>query len=612
MTLEFSHSEDLVPLSELTEQQRQALLNIVHRVRASLSIKDILETTAVEIRQMLSVDRVGIFQFHRHTGYRIGEFVAESVAQKFPSAIATPVKDNCFGENYAKGYQHGRIQAVSDIYNANLSQCHIDVLAQFKVRANLIVPLRVKGNLWGLFCVHQCRSAREWQTQEIEFIRHLGHHLDIALQQAEILEHTLQQSERLRLLTQERDRFFSLSPNLFCVMDFDGTFLRVNPAWHDILGYVQDELVGSNFWSFVHPDDEALTEAALSKLQSNDNQNASFNLEHRFRCGDGTHKYLSWSGTGITSERRIYGIARDITQRKQLEFTLAQRSLDLEQALTKLQQTQSHLVQSAKMSSLGELVAGVAHEINNPVNFIYGNISHINDYTKTLVGILEAYQQVYPEPPTEIVELCEEEDLEFLLEDLPAVVNSIQIGANRIKDIVLSLKNFSRLDEADFKIADVHEGIDNTILILQNRIKAKSDQSEIKVQKRYGDLPKIECYPGQLNQVFMNILSNAIDAIADSKKSQNGVITISTATIPNDQKVIITIRDNGYGMDEETCSRIFDPFFTTKEVGEGTGLGMSISYQIITERHHGSLTCKSQLGVGTEFEILLPSNQASP
>ncbi|OKH19380.1 ATP-binding protein [[Limnothrix rosea] IAM M-220] len=611
MTLEFSHSEDLAPLNQLTEPQRQALLNIVYRVRASLDIKEILETTAAEIRQILGVDRVGIFQFRPHTGCRIGEFVAESVARKFPSAIATPVQDTCFSEQYVRGYQNGRIQAISDIYTAKLSQCHIDVLAQFEVRANLIVPLRVKGNLWGLFCVHQCRSPRDWQTQEIEFIRHLGHHLDIALQQAELLDHTLQQSERLRLLTQERDRFFSLSPNLFCVMNFDGDFIRVNPAWYDILGYVQDELINSNFWSFIHPDDEAITEAALSTLRKNNNH-GSFNLEHRFRCSDGTYKYLAWSGTGVTSEKRIYGIARNVTKRKQLEFALEQRSHDLEKTLKKLKQTQSHLVQSAKMSSLGELVAGVAHEINNPVNFIYGNISHIEDYTQTLIKILEAYRQVYQEPPAEVTDLCQEVDLEFTLEDLPAVVNSIQVGANRIKDIVVSLRNFSRLDEANFKTVDVHEGIDNTILILQNRLKAKPDQSEIKIQKRYGDLPKIECYPGQLNQVFMNILSNAIDAIIDSKKSKNGIITISTTAILSEREILITIRDNGCGMDEETCSRIFDPFFTTKDVGKGTGLGMSISYQIITERHHGSLICKSQQGVGTEFDILLPFNQAEP
>ncbi|AFY39423.1 multi-sensor signal transduction histidine kinase [[Leptolyngbya] sp. PCC 7376] len=610
MTFELKDSDNLVPVSQLNEQQQQALLNIVYRIRESLDVQQILNTTTLEIRQMLGADRVGIFRFKPHSGYRIGEFVAESLGEGLPSAIATPVRDQCFGDEYARNYQNGRIQAVSDIHNANLSQCHIDVLAQFKVRANLIVPLRIKGHLWGLFCVHQCHSSRDWQTQEIEFIRHLGHHLDIALQQGELLEHTLEQSARLRSLTQERDRFFSLSPNLFCVIDFDGEFIRVNPAWEDILGYVQDELINSNFWSFVHPDDEELTEEAWRKLQESRGREALL-LEHRFRCADGKYKYLSWSGTCISREKRIYAIARDITKRKQLEFTLGQRTRDLEQALAKLQQTQVHLVQSAKMSSLGQLVAGVAHEINNPMNFIYGNIGHIQDYTSALVNIVDAYQQSHEEQPPDIVALCQEADLEFILDDLPAIISSLQLGAERIKKIITSLRNFSRLDEAPVKMANIHEGIDSTILILQNRIKAKPHQPEITIQKRYGDLPEVECYPGQLNQVFMNILSNAIDAIIDSKKSNNGVISISTAVLTHEQAIAIMIRDNGYGMDEQTCNRIFDPFFTTKDVGKGTGLGMSISYQIITEHHHGSLACKSQQGVGTEFTITLPINQST-
>ncbi|MGB2925299.1 MAG: ATP-binding protein [Limnothrix sp.] len=600
-------SKNLAPIHDLTEEQRQALLNVVYRIRASLNVQDVLSTTALEIRQLLEADRVGIFWFHPDADYRTGEFVAESVVKGYPSAIANPVKDNCFGKEYAEGYKNGRIQAVGDIYNAGLSDCHIDVLAQFQIRANLIVPLRIKNVLWGLFCVHQCSATREWQAQEVEFIRHLGSHLDIALQQGELLNHTIQQSSKLRLLTQERDRFFSLSPNLFCVANFDGKLLRVNPAWEDILGYMQDELIKGDFWTFVHPEDEAITREALSQLV---NHGEVLNLEHRFRCANGTYKHLSWSGTAVKKEKHIYAIARDITKRKQLEFELSQRSTELEQALRKLKQTQTQLVQNAKMSSLGQLVAGIAHEINNPTNFIYGNIIHVNSYVTSLQRILDAYQVALPDPPAQITELCEEEDLEFILADLPDVMKSIQIGTDRIKDIVLSLRNFSRTDEVQWQFADVHECIDNTILILQNRIKGTADQTNITIQRNYGDLPKIDCYPGRLSQVFMNILSNAIDAIADSKKASKGIITITSKVLAAENHVVIRIRDNGQGMDDETNQQIFDPFFTTKDVGKGTGLGMSISYQIVTDHHSGSLVCKSEQGVGTEFIIKLPCTQS--
>jgi PAS domain S-box-containing protein len=599
-------SDILVPIQNLTEEQRQVLLNVVYRIRSSLNVEQILETTALEIRQLLAVDRVGIFRFHPDSGYETGEFVAESVVPGYLSAIANPVKDTCFGENYAPYYQEGRVQAVNDIYDAGLSRCHIDVLAHFQIRANLIVPLRVRGVLWGLFCVHQCRDVREWQSQEIEFVRHLGTHLDIALQQGELLNRTIQQSEVLRLLTQERDRFFSLSPNLFCVMNFHGQFIRVNPAWQDILGHSQEKLVSENFWTFVHPEDEAVTHSALDCLIE---QNQPLLLKHRFRCADGSYKYLSWSGTSVPEEGLIYAIARDITKRKQLEFSLAQRSEKLENTLVQLKQTQTQLVQNAKMSSLGQLVAGIAHEINNPISFIYGNLDHINGYINSLQTILKNYQEHFPDPPPELVELCEEEELPFVLEDLPAVMKSIQIGTTRIKDIVQSLRNFSRTDEVKYQIADIHEGIDSTILILQSRIKANDTRAGVTIQRKYGDIPKVDCYPGRLNQVFMNILSNAIDAIAASKKSSKGIIQIATRHIPASNSVEIKFRDNGQGMTQETCERIFDPFFTTKDVGEGTGLGMSISYQIITEHHNGSLICNSEQGVGTEFTMIIPCTQ---
>ncbi|HEY9692729.1 MAG TPA: AAA family ATPase [Oculatellaceae cyanobacterium] len=295
---------------------------------------------------------------------------------------------------------------------------------------------------------------------------------------------------------------------------------------------------------------------------------------------------------------------------------LKDKNLHLQQTLTELQQTQTQLIQTEKMSSLGQLVAGIAHEINNPVNFIHGNILHASEYIDGLLNLVNLYQEQYPNSTPKIQDEIEAIDLEFLSEDLPKVLDSMQIGSERIRQIVLSLRNFSRLDEAEMKKVDIHEGIDSTLLILQHRLKAKSEHSEIQIVKEYGDLPKVECYPGQLNQVFMNIVSNAIDVLEeyDSKRSglerQQNPCTIRIHTgIINDNQVRISVADNGSGMREEVRSKIFDPFFTTKAVGSGTGLGLSISYQIVAEKHGGHLECISAPGKGAEFIITIPIQQ---
>jgi PAS domain S-box-containing protein len=318
-------------------------------------------------------------------------------------------------------------------------------------------------------------------------------------------------------------------------------------------------------------------------------------------------------------------VCRDVTELKHSEDALRQseaelrhQTQELEKALQELQQAQSQLVQSEKMSSLGQLVAGVAHEINNPVNFIYGNLTHANEYIQDLLGVVKLYQQHYPNPPLAIEENAEEIDLEFLVQDLPKLLSSMRVGAERIQNIVLALRNFSRMDEAEVKEVDIHEGIDSTLMILQNRLKLRSDRPVIQVIKDYGSLPLVECYAGQLNQVFMNILTNAIDALEErdqartlpESKQNPSQIQISTA-MSDSGWVQIRIADNGPGMSQEVQQRLFNPFFTTKPIGKGTGMGMSISYQIITEKHGGSLQCCSASGVGTEFVIRIPLRQGA-
>jgi signal transduction histidine kinase len=339
---------------------------------------------------------------------------------------------------------------------------------------------------------------------------------------------------------------------------------------------------------------------------------------------------------------------------QQAEFLAQTRhqSEALAQALEDLQKTQTQLIQNEKMSSLGQLVAGIAHEINNPVNFIYGNLIYASQYTQDLLDLIALYRKHYPETHPEIGDRTNLIDLDFLVEDLPRMLTSMQIGADRIRQIVLSLRNFSRLDEASVKLVDIHEGIDSTLLILQYRLKAKTGTTGIKVVKKYGDLPLVECFPSQLNQVFMNILSNAIDALyepggssANSSlkeptdnpvpekytaetvsdglthltppiSSRRNQITITTAVAqgyPDGiSRAVICIADNGAGMPEAVRAEIFHSFYTTKPIGKGTGLGLSISYQIVTERHNGTLCCISQVGQGTEFRIEIPVQQIKP
>jgi signal transduction histidine kinase len=268
------------------------------------------------------------------------------------------------------------------------------------------------------------------------------------------------------------------------------------------------------------------------------------------------------------------------------------------------------------MSSLGQLVAGVAHEINNPVSFIYGNIKPAQEYIADLLQLVELYQTEYPQPTAKIQSQIELIDLDFLMEDVPKILDSMKVGAERIREIVLSLRNFSRMDEAQIKNVCIHDGIDSTLRLLQNRLKAKPEHPEILVVKNYGQLPLVECYAGQLNQVFMNLLTNAIDAVEerDKKRSLTDIkanpsqIEITTKLVDSG-RIAITFKDNGPGMSPEIQARIFDPFFTTKPVGKGTGLGLAISYQVVVEKHLGSLCCHSVPGEGTNFTVEIPIKQ---
>lgn len=314
--------------------------------------------------------------------------------------------------------------------------------------------------------------------------------------------------------------------------------------------------------------------------------------------------------TRVKMQLRFHQMNRQLEASNELlEARVAERTKELSQVLNDLKKAQMQLVQSEKMSSLGQMMAGIAHEINNPVNFISGNLKPAGDYFRDLIDLVELYQKKYPVPDQELQAHLDALDLPFLIEDTFKLLESLQIGADRISQIVLSMRNFSRLDEASIKFVDIHEGIDSTLLILQHKLRNCNNQP-IEVTKHYGNLPLVECYPSQLNQVLMNVIANAIDAFEEEDelldRSPQIEIVTSLATA---ESVLIQVKDNGMGILPAVVGKLFDPFFTTKPVGKGVGLGLSISHQIIVEKHGGEIDCVSQVGEGTCFNIKIPISQ---
>lgn len=386
-----------------------------------------------------------------------------------------------------------------------------------------------------------------------------------------------------------------------------------NLAAENIFGYSQREAVGRHGVGLLVPESyREKLEQSFTELRQK--KQVIFSIYENL-TKDGKIITCKWYNTTLTDlNGNIIGVLSIIEDLSACEAHYKQeQTIDVEQILQELQYAQSQLIQSEKMSSLGQLVAGIAHEINNPVNFIYGNLGHANNYTHDLLNILNLYRIHYPNPVAEIQDEAEAIDLDFLVEDLPSLLSSMKVGAERIRKIVASLRTFSRIDETDLKAVDIHEAIDSTLMILDYRLKGKPQREKITVIKEYGDLPLIECYIGPLNQVFMNILANAIDALeeslADSQTSTNPHIRISTERL-NPQQIMIRIIDNGPGMSESVRQRLFEPFYTTKPIGKGTGIGLSISHQIITQRHGGILECISSPGKGTEFVIQIPVEQS--
>ncbi|MBD1813820.1 PAS domain S-box protein [Microcoleus vaginatus DQ-U2] len=480
-------------------KRERLVVGMLERIRSSLNLEEILTKTVAEVRHFLQTDRTVIYQFNPDWS---GFVNVESVGKNWLAIQGITINDSCFEDSYASAYEHGRAVAVDDIYKAGLSECYINLLSQFQVRANLVVPILQSEKLWGLLIAHECAGPRHWLEIEVECLKQISVQLAIAIQQSMLFEQA------------------------------------------------QSEIA-----------DRKQAESALQESEARERSKA----------------------------------------------------LELEAAINKLRTTQAQLVQNEKMVSLGQLVAGVAHEINNPVSFIHCNLTPARNYALDLLEVIKFYQHYCPNPPAQVLEKINEIDLDYIAEDFPRLFNSMQVGTERIVEIVKSLRNFSRLDESAAKSVNIHEGIDSSLMILQNRLKSHSSPGEIQIVKDYQVLPQIECFPGELNQVFMNILINAIDALEERDKQRQieecdrhpSTIAIRSYQAAADF-VAVSIADNGRGIPESVRSRLFDPFFTTKPVGKGTGLGLSISHSIIVDRHGGRLSCISTPGDGAEFLIEIP------
>ncbi|MEG5237340.1 GAF domain-containing protein [Microcoleus sp. AT9b-C3] len=658
--------QQAVELQRAAEQER-ILFEVVAKIRQSLDLDTIFRTTTTELWRILKADRVGIYRFDPSLNFNEGEFITEDVLPGFSSAMDVKVNDNFFSENYAQKYSQGQIQVLQDVENAGLSDCHVALLAQFQIRAQVIMPLMNGSELWGLLCVHQCSGLRHWNTSEIQFATQVGIQLSVALEQADLLAQTRQQSVDLQRAAEQKRILFEVVAKIRESLDINAIFktatqevcqfMQVDrvavyqfyPDWsgHYVAEFVKDgwiKLVGegiSTVWQdtylqenrggrYVNNETLAVDDiyqvchsecvvGILEKFQVKAYAIAPIFVGQELWGLLTAYQHSGprcWESSEVNFLAQIANQLGVAIQQADLLAQTRRQAEQIAQSLKDLQHTQAQLIQTEKMSGLGQLVAGIAHEINNPVNFIYGNLNHASEYTASLLSLLELYQQQYPASSPEIDKLSEDIDLEFLLEDLPKLLSSMKVGADRIRQIVLSLRNFSRLDESQMKAVDIHEGIDSTLLILQHRLKSNADSANIVLVKEYGILPLVECYAGQLNQVFMNVIGNAIDALESHKllagPSVTPQIKISTAigqlndTVPS---AVIRISDNGTGISESMRKRIFDPFFTTKSVGKGTGLGLSISYQIVVEKHGGILKCNSELGKGTEFAIEIPLRQ---
>ncbi|MGB6294656.1 MAG: GAF domain-containing protein [Rivularia sp. (in: cyanobacteria)] len=662
--------QQAIALEKSIARQR-TLTDVVTKIRSFSNTDVILETTSQEVCKLLQVERVGVYRFNEDWS---GEFVNNFGIPEVNWTNVNPFgkdlfwKDTHLQETKGGRYRYNESYAVSDIYQAGHVRCHLDILEQFKIRAYALTPIFVGQKLWGLLGAYQHTAPREWESLEVEFLAQVANQLGVAIQSADLLSKTQFRADEQRQSAQQQQILFDVVAKIRESLDLETIFkttaqeirrsMRADRVavfrFHEETDYISGEFIaedvlaefkpanGTQFEDYCFGENyvpqytkgKVLTVPNIHKAGYDDCYIESLEeLEIKayiliplmegkrlwgLLCVHQCSRYRNWKNEEIKFVTQVAAQLSVALKQATLLGKTREQAEQLTLTLKDLQKAQIQMIQSEKMASLGQLVAGIAHEINNPVGFIYGNLQHAHEYTQELMKCLRLYQKNYPQPVVEIEEYLKETDIEFLFEDIPSLFQSMQVGTDRIRDIVLSLRNFSRLDEAEVKEVDIHDGIDSTLMILQNRLKPEVNTVQIKIVKDYEALPKVNCFPGPLNQVFMNLLTNAIDALEEHNKQRTpqdiktnpSEIQISTSVIDVDW-VTISIADNGSGIPLEIQEQIFNPFFTTKPVGKGTGLGLSISYQIVTEKHDGKLYFHSTPGEGAEFIVKIPIKNKS-
>ena len=632
---------------ERAAELQKTLTRTIDKIRQSFDIQEVFDTATQEIRRLLRADRVAIYRLNEDWS---GQFVAEAFEGDWVSILGVQdninVKENirsCLSRLIDKqGPADSYLQksgaslfsqssealcVCSDIYNSGFSDCYIETLETYEARAYIISPLYQGDKIWGLIAAYQNDEPRHWTDEEIGIITQIGNQLSIALKQSHVIATVRKQATELEksavrqaAISKTIDRirnsldigeiFATTTQEVRQLLDVERVAIyRFNKNWTG--AFVADSIVDG--WQPSMPS-STVVENVFSKASESSGNYPRNEIFVPITQGEKLWGLLMayqnskpryWEDDEVALLTQVGGqLAIALSQAELLEQTRSQAK-QLNETLQDLRSAQARMVQGEKMAGLGQMMAGIAHEINNPVSFVFSNAQPAKEHVADMLELLTLYQEHYPDPAAAIQSKSEQLEIDFIAEDLPKLINSMQMGATRIKDIVQSMKVFSRMDEVDAKPVDIHQGIDSTLLILAHRMKGGDRYPAVKLEKEYADLPPVTCHPGQLNQVFMNLLSNAIEAFCDwDKEMRSPQIRIVTEQ-SQQNTAIIHIIDNGPGIPEDALPNIFNPFFTTKPVGKGTGLGLSISYQIITEIHNGTLECHST-PQGTIFRVELP------